>query len=212
MDRYVQAWYEYGVRKGPALGILFHMAEGGGTVGYLDNKGVPPKRGVSVHAVIEYDGSIVQMLNYAHASGSLNPADRSTNKAYYGHDVLVSVLGKWWTDPNSAVISCEIEGFAKDGPNSKQVISLVRWSEMLQAKFPTLVGAIGHADQTDTKGCPGTTAAMKSVFDSVGGHGKWSTNTDMSYSVPKVPSIGDVVKDGILYTTNPPNASDPNRV
>lgn len=195
-DRYVPAWYDYGIRKGPILAVLYHMAEGGGTVGYLDNKGNPPDRGVSVHGVIEYDGSYVQMLPYTHASGSLNPDDRSTNKAYYGHDILVAVLGDWWKDPNSVTISFEIEGFAKDGPNDKQVATLIRVTNLLKGQFDSLVGAIGHADQTDTKPCPGTTSNMKSIFEAVGGHGVW---LEMKPVTDETPALIDVNKGNRLY-------------
>lgn len=213
-DRFVPAWYDYGVRKGPALGVGFHMAEGGGTVSYLDKVGNPPRLGVSVHAVIEYDGSLVQMLNYDHACGGLHPGDIGSEKAYYKGSIFKAVMGKWWSDPNSASIQCEIEGFASAGPNAKQVATAIRWvNTILKPKYSTLHGAFGHADQTDEKACPGTTAAMKSIFNSIGGHGVWSVvKPDMSYPVPTVPSVGDVVADGVLYTTNPPNEADPQRI
>lgn len=170
---YVPAKFDYGVRKGPALGLMFHMAEGGGTVHYLSKAG-GVQRGVSVHAVCELSGRVVQMLPWAHASGSLNPTDTSTNKAYYGHDHLVDVLG-WprWEDPNSYVLSMEIEGFAKIGPNPAQVDGAVAWGEDMKSLFSSLRGALGHADQTNTKFCPGTTLAMKLIFEGVGGHGLW---------------------------------------
>jgi hypothetical protein len=167
---YVQARYDYAVRKGPAFGLLYHMAEGGNTVAYLAND---PSRGVSVHAVCKYDGTVVQMLDWTHASGSLNPTDRSTDKAYFGHKYLVDVLGPWWSDPNSAVLSMEIEGFASKGPNAAQMAAAVSWGLDMKGRFPDLRGAIGHADQTDTKACPGTTDAMKAIFSGVGGHGLW---------------------------------------
>lgn len=161
---------DYGVRKGPALGLLYHMAEGGNTVKYLAGK---PARGVSVHAVCEYSGRVVQMLHWDRASGSLNPKDTSTDKAYYGHSTLVAVLGDWWDDPNSAVLSMEIEGFAAKGPNPAQVDGAIAWGEDMKGLFSSLRGAIGHADQTNTKGCPGTSLSMKLIFEGVGGHGLW---------------------------------------
>lgn len=162
---------DYGGRKGPALGLLYHMAEGGNTVAYLSHAGVP--RGVSVHAVCEYSGRVVQMLHWDRASGSLNPRDTSTDKAYYGQKHLMDVLGSWWGDPNSAVLSMEIEGFAAKGPNPAQVDGAVAWGEDMKGLFSALRGALGHADQTDTKGCPGTSLAMRLVFEGVGGHGLW---------------------------------------
>lgn len=176
-DSYAQAWYDYGAFRNPVLGFGIHMAEGGGTVGYLDRNGDPPPRGVSVHFVIPYDGSIVQMLDVAHACGGLNPDDRSTNKAYYGHDILVAVLGTFWTNPNAASIQIEIEGFAKDGPNAKQVAAVIRLVPELRKVHSTLRGAFGHADQTDTKGCPGTTTAMRDLFAAIGGHGRWNADS-----------------------------------
>jgi hypothetical protein len=164
-------WDTYGARKGPTLGIGLHMAEGGGTVGYLDKIGTIPPRGVSVHAVCDRAGVVTQMLKWGDASGSLNPADRSTEKGYYGHSVLLAVLGSWWTDPNSAIVSMEIEGYAAAGPNALQVPAVIAWGLDMRRMFTTIRGAFGHADQTDTKGCPGTTPAMKAIFAGLGGHG-----------------------------------------
>lgn len=178
---FVPAWYDYGPFHKTVVGFGIHMAEGGGTVGYLDNSGSPPARGVSVHFVIEYSGRIVQMLDITHACGGLNPADRSTNKGYYGHDTLVAVLGDNWTDPNAVSIQIEMEGFAAKGPNADQVAAVIKLVAELRAKIPTLRGAFGHADQTDTKPCPGTTAAMRGLFASIGGHGLWTGETMSIY-------------------------------
>lgn len=195
---------DYGARKGPALGLMLHMAEGGGTVGYLSRK---PPRGVSVHAVCDVRGIVTQMLPWERASGSLNPADRSTDKAYFGQQHLMDVLGSWWTDPNSAVLSMEIEGFAAKGPTKAQVDAAIAWGLDMRDRFPTLRGALGHADQTNTKGCPGTTAAMQAVFAGVGGHGLWheaSTNApaiggDMLKISSPTPALIDLPKDAQLY-------------
>ncbi len=169
---FVPSYYDdLGARKGPTLGLMIHMAEGGGTVGYLDKNGDPPARRVSVHAVCEYTGRVVQMLKWGDASGSLNPADRSTDKAYFGHQHLVDVLGDWWPDPNSAVISMEIEGFAVAGPNQKQVAAAIAWGLDMRGRYPSIRGALGHADQTDTKRCPGATPPMRAIFTGLGGHG-----------------------------------------
>ena len=170
---YVQARYDFGVRKGPTLGLMFHGAEAeSGVVGYLSRN---PARNVSANFVCERrTGRMVQMLAMTHASGSLNPADRSSDKSYYGATHLKAVLGSYWRDPNSAVISVEIEMYAKSGPDEAQVRSLIEWSNDMVGRFPTIRGALGHADQTDTKGCPGMTAAMKSVFAGIGGHGLWT--------------------------------------
>lgn len=200
---YVPAWFDgLGARKGPTLGLMFHMAEGGGTVGYLDNKGNPPSRGVSVHAVCDYFGKVTRMLSWTDASGSLNPADRSTDKAYFGHTALQAVLGDWWKDPNSAVLSMEIEGFAKNGPNPEQVAAAIAWGLDMRTRFPSLRGALGHADQTDTKGCPGTTAAMKSIFAGVGGHGLWTEETMTTFPLYTKPTTAIVKTGAWLYTND----------
>lgn len=183
---FVPARYDYGPLNIPVRGFGLHMAEGGGTVGYLANN---PARGVSVHFVVQYDGDIVQMLAIDHACGGMNPDDRSTNKVYYGHDILVAVLGTYWTDPNAATIQVEIEGFAKDGPNPKQVAALLALAAELRIRVPSIRGAIGHADQTDTKKCPGTTPAMRGVFDSIGGHGVWSSDPVPMPIVSTVPVL-----------------------
>lgn len=190
---FIKAAYDYGPRTRPALGLMYHMAEGGGTVGYLDDVGPPPSRGVSVHAVCEYSGLVVQMLPWSHISGSLNPADRSVDTGYYGHSALVDVLGGFWTDPNTVVLSMEIEGFAAKGPNAAQVAGAIAWGRDMTVHFPTLRGALGHTDQTDTKGCPGLTAAMKSIFTGVGGHGLWTRKADVNTTITVLPFGGTYV-------------------
>ncbi len=186
---YVQAKHDYGVRQGPVLGLMYHMAEGGGTVHYLSTSG-GVLRGVSVHAVCDVRGVVTQMLPWSHNSGSLNPADRSTDKLYYGHKHLVNVLGPKWTDPNTAVLSMEIEGFAAIGPSPAQVDAAVAWGEDMKAQFSTLRGALGHADQTNTKRCPGTSINMRLVFEGVGGHGLWHPQSSPEEPVP-LPTIND---------------------
>jgi hypothetical protein len=213
---FVQSWWDYGIRPSSKhlLGILFHMAEGGGTVGYLDNKGTAPPRGVSAHVVIEADGTVVQMLPWSHMAGTLNPADRSTDKAYYGHKHLVAVLGDAWPDPNPYVLQAEMEGHAADGPNPYQVTAAIAWAGDMASRFPSIRGALGHADQTNTKACPGTSAAMKALFAGVGGHGLWAPKEDSmnSFAVPKVPQIGTVAKGVTLFPTDALVATDPARI
>lgn len=175
---FVQARYDFGVRKGPTLALMLHGAEAeAGVVGYLSRN---PSRNVSANFVCERSGRMVRMLAWDHASGSMNPQDRSTNKAYYGRTHLVDVLGSWWDDPNSAVISVEGEWYARTGPNAAQVAALIAWGADMRTRFPTVRGALGHADQTDTKGCPGSTAAMKAIFTGLGGHGLWTDEDAMS--------------------------------
>jgi hypothetical protein len=48
----------------------------------------------------------------------------------------------------------------------------------MRRRYPTIVGAYGHADQTDTKGCPGTSANMKAIFDGIGGHGRFADDQE----------------------------------
>jgi hypothetical protein len=176
---YVQARYDFGVRKGPTLGLMLHGSESeSGLVGYLTRD---PARNVSANFVCERTGRMVQMLDIDHASGSLNPNDRSSDKAYYGHQHLVDVLGAWWTDPNSAVISVEIEMYAAKGPNDAQVASLIDWGHDMRQRFPSIRGALGHADQTDTKGCPGSTPLIKSAFAGIGGHGLFTAGDDVKF-------------------------------
>jgi hypothetical protein len=167
---YRAARYQYGPRKG-TLGLALHHSEGGDElVDYLAGN---PARGVSANFALLQTGVMWQMTPLSTASGSLNPADRSTDKGYYGHSTLVAVLGDHWPDPNTWCISLEIAGHAATGPNPRQVEAIVKWAADMKVVFPTLRGAFGHADQTDTKGCPGTTPAMKSVFERIGGHGLW---------------------------------------
>jgi hypothetical protein len=185
---YVDSAFHYGPRKA-TLGLVFHCAEAfSGVVGYLSRD---PARGVSASFVCENSGRMVRMLGWNEAAGALNPRDRSTNKAYYGHDHLVDVLGDYWTDPNAATIQVEIETKASVGPNADQVAALISWAADMKARFPSLRGALGHADQTDTKPCPGTTDAMKSVFAAIGGHGLWS---DMDLGLTIIDATGGLLR------------------
>jgi hypothetical protein len=163
---FVHAKYDYGVRSGPVKAFLIHMAEGGGTVAYLANS---PLRGVSVHYVIEYSGRIVRMLDESHASGSVNPQDiRTTDDAngFYGVTAAKAVMGSWWSNPNAAVISLEIEGFAKTGPNADQANALVVLVNDVWSRHPGM-GLLGHRDFADYKQCPGTHIDWARL----GGHG-----------------------------------------
>lgn len=161
---FVQARYDiHGARRAAALAMVVHMAEGGNTVGYLARN---PMRKVSVHFVIEYSGRIVQMLREDRVSGSINPNDlRRTNdtpfRGYNGETIRFgitaakAVLGGWWTNPNHAILTVEVEGFAAKGPNLAQRKSLVLLSRDLFDRHPTLRGTLGHRDFTYRKACPG---------------------------------------------------------
>lgn len=162
---FVKAAFDYGARKGPVRAFVVHMAEGGGTVGFLSRS---PTRGVSVHYVIEYSGRIVQMLLEDHASGSINPGDLRTTDgpAPYGASVGKAVLGDWWRDPNSAIITVEIEGFAAAGPNAAQAAALATLVADVRSRNPG-IGLLGHRDFTSTKACPGAHID----WPGLGGHG-----------------------------------------
>jgi hypothetical protein len=173
---FVPSYFDYGPRNATIkpLTINVHMAEGGGTVGFLARKN---PNGVSVHYVIEYGGRIVQMLHESHVNGSINPRDiRTTDDPpytfrgetiVYGATAAKRCLGIWWEDPNRATIGIEIEGFAKDGPNVVQAAAL----EVLVADIRTRQpGAplVGHRDFADYKACPG----KRIDWAALGGHAR----------------------------------------
>lgn len=171
------AFDHYGVRKAPALAFVVHMAEGGGTVGFLARD---PMRGVSVHYVIEYSGRVVQMMKLDRISGSINPrALRTTNDTpfvgyngqviRFGAAVRKMVLGKWDYDPNHAIITLEIEGYARRGPNVKQRIALVLLTRDVLTKFPTIRGLLGHRDFQNEKACPGRFIPWANMAMTTGG-------------------------------------------
>jgi len=168
---------DYGPRKG-TLGWNIHMAEGGnGTVGWLARRSGETDaawrqriRGVSAHFVVLTDGEAVQMVGWNRAAGNLNPDDRSTDKAFYGRRFLLAVLGDRWADPNGHTLSIEMCGFRRNGPTAAQEDTVAELVADGRRRFPTMVGAFGHADQTDTKGCPGTAPPMKALWERIG-HG-----------------------------------------
>ena len=194
---FVQADADYGRRKGPVKAFLVHMAEGGGTVGFLSR---PNIRNVSVHYVIEYTGRIVQMLREDHASGSVNPQDiRTTDDAdgFYGVTAAKAVMGAWWSDPNSAVISVEVEGYASAGPNHLQAVALEKLVADVRTRFPGM-GLLGHRDFTSRKACPG-----KHIdWTSLGGHGPAGEEVDIPVSVNEpLDGIVSLVPGVGLYET-----------
>ena len=162
---FVPAYYSYGRRKGPVKAFVVHMAEGGGTVGFLSR---PNRRKVSVHYVIERTGRIVQMVRESEATGSINPNDLRTTEgpAPYGAKVRKATMGEWDRDPNSATITLEMEGFASTGPNEAQREALGFLVRDARSRFPTM-GLLGHRDFTMRKACPGPHIPWAAI----GGHG-----------------------------------------
>lgn len=185
--RYVPARYDFGAGLEPRA-IVWHMAEGGNTVEYLRRN---PKRRVSVHFVIQADGTTVQMLTLDHISGSLNPQSLRDRMARlfrwyrlddapfrnpdgelvrYGASAAKAVLGTGYRDPNRYVISVEVEGFASKGTTPAQRVAAVRLARKLREAIPTLRGNLGHRDFTPTKACPGRIGIP---WKNLGGHGRW---------------------------------------
>lgn len=172
---FVQAFHDLGKARGPRLAFVVHMAEGGGTVGFLSRRN---PNGVSVHYVIERSGRIVQMLREDHMHSSIRSSDiRQTDDAdgFYGKTPRTAVMGGWGDikttqGPNHASIAVEVEGFAKDGPNADQTASLARLYADLQTRYPG-IRSLGHRDFADYKACPG----RKVAWDLIGGHGPAET-------------------------------------
>lgn len=180
--RFVQG-IDYGTRKGTE-GFAIHMAEGGdGTVAYLarragesDAEWKVRVRGVSANFVVLSTGEVVQMVGWGKASGSMNPRDRGPMTGFYNTGVIQAVLGSHYTDPNAYSLSVEITGFRKDGPNAKQVAATIALVTDARGRYPKMVGAYGHHDQTSTKVCPGLAPGMRAIWNAVG-HGPFLPDT-----------------------------------
>ena len=174
---FVQSAADLAAAKGPRLAVVWHFAEGGGTVGFLSR---PNRHGVSVHYVIEYSGRIVQMLSEARMHTSLRTSNiRTTNDTpyswrgtpvRYGASAARAAMGDWASTgktlgPNHASISVEVEGFARDGPNGSQEGAMARLWADVKSRHPK-VRSLGHRDFASYKACPGKLLP----WEEVGGH------------------------------------------
>ncbi len=171
---WVPAYYRGPARTGPTCALVVHMAEGGGTVGYL-SRANPYK--VSVHFVIDRAGNIFQMLGLDELSRSIRVssirltndpifAGPGTGVVRYGRRAAWAALGQWANDPNNAVVSVEIEGFAVVGPNLAQRRALVQLKRELDTHCRSSLAALGHRDFAAYKGCPGHRIPWRNL----GGH------------------------------------------
>lgn len=169
---FTRSHVDLGLARGPRLAFLIHLAEGGNTVAYLSR---PNPNGVSVHYVIERSGRTVQMLDLSRMHSSIRvSAIRTTDDpdGLYGATAARAVMGKWadlrhgTLGPNHASIAVEVEGFAKDGPNTSQRAALRELWADLRGRYPG-IRALGHRDFTTQKACPGKLIG----WEDFGGHG-----------------------------------------
>lgn len=139
--------------------IAIHMAEGGGTAGWLTRID-----GNSSHYTVEYSGKVVAQVHEERAAGSMNARlTRGTNdpvysflgeRIIYGRTALNRCLGAFATNPNAVVIAIEVEGFENAGPNTAQRAALAKLvADIRRRRGPK--PCIGHRDQQSYKDCPG---------------------------------------------------------
>lgn len=202
---FVQArWYTAGaIREYRA--IVVHMAEGGGTVGYL----AKVDRDVSASHVIEYSGRIVQMVKDGDAShGQYTSPEPYTTASFgiYSSSIGKAVLGDGWADVNRYVFAVEIEGFRATGPNAVQVASLKALVADLRARHPSLRGLLGHRDIQD-KACPGGLIPWAAI----GGHGLFVEDNDMFPVVTVTPLAAPNPRKFVIAAGVRVNGYDPAR-
>ncbi|HKR50531.1 MAG TPA: N-acetylmuramoyl-L-alanine amidase, partial [Pseudonocardiaceae bacterium] len=115
--------------------------------------------------------------------------------------------------PNEAVITLEIEGYAKDGPNTKQHDALERLVSDVRSRYPN-IGLLGHRDFQDYKACPGSHIQ----WDRLGGHGPYQAEDEEEmkpFPVGVDPKLADIKVGAQLYnldlsTTDAPKVSNAN--
>lgn len=208
---------DYGDRQG-TLGIVVHMTEGAdaGAVHYLErhrgesrDEWIARVRGVSAHFVILSTGDVTQMVAWGHASGSLKPGLQGPAVGFYRQAITEAVLGDHWRDPNAWTISVELAGYASTGPTGRQVDALARIFSEARERYPSIVGAIGHHDQTTWKACPGTSIAMRAAWSRLG-HGVWDMAVETFPTVEATDTEAQIKTDAWTYAWSDFRADDRN--
>jgi N-acetylmuramoyl-L-alanine amidase-like protein len=176
--------------------ILWHMAEGYGTVSYLTH----PRTDNSSHFVIDVRGVITQMVKLSDASHSahvaIDPDDRdAADCGIYDETVAKRVLGTGWSDINRYVVAVEVEGYRSSGPNAVQTVAIVALSRYLSQRLGTIRGNLGHRDVQDYKPCPG----CRFPWAAIGGHGLFTEVSDMGLDL----TIADPTVRGVLRVPDP---------
>ena len=147
----------------PVRAIAIHHAEGGGTVSWLTRN--------DDDKPFTFMGEVI----------------------VYGVTANKAALGEYWRNPNAAVIAIEVEGFAAEGPNAAQRISLGRLVVDIRTRHD--VPALGHRDWQNYKACPG----RKIPWVDYGGHGNAGPGDDMPGL--KVTLTGDKAISGVFRST-----------
>lgn len=200
---FIASYNSLGTARGPRLAIIWHMAEGGGTVGYLSKRN---PNGVSVHFVIQKDGKTVRMLRLEQMHTSVRPSAIRTSDDLngFGATAARAVMGRWANTvaslgPNHASIGVEVEGFAVNGPTAAQVEAIATLYAELLDTYPG-IRSLGHRDFADYKACPG----RKFPWARVGGHGASAPVTEEPIDMPGltfVPVPGRPIENGVVVLT-----------